>query len=112
MALIHGIPVTLVVLKQTGVDGFNAPVYSETEVQVDNVLVAPASPEEIVSSEQLYGKRAAYTLGIPKGDTHDWVDTKVRFFGRTYRTLGYPVIGIEDMVPLDWHQKVMVELYG
>lgn len=53
-----------------------------------------------------------YTLAIPKGDTHEWTDCEVEFFGRRWRSVGFPQKGIEDLVPLDWNQKVTVETYG
>lgn len=52
----------------------------------------------------------AYTLAIPKGDTHIWTDRTVTFFGQKYRTVGYPERGIEALMPLQWHQKVKVQL--
>ena len=52
-----------------------------------------------------------YTLGIPKGDQNEWKDREVRFFGRKWRTIGFPLEGIEAMIPLDWNKKVMVEAY-
>jgi hypothetical protein len=48
------------------------------------------------------------TLGIPKGDTHDWTDRKIGFFGRLWRTVGVPAQGIEENIPLLWHKKVTV----
>lgn len=52
----------------------------------------------------------AYTLAIPKGDTNDWTNRLVEFFGRKWRTVGYPEQGIEENIPLAWHKKVRVEL--
>ena len=112
MALIKGIPVILVEKKQTGVDAFNAPIYETTEVTVENVLVVPASSEDIVTTQDLTGKKAVYTLGIPKGDTHNWEDATVIFFGQKWKSFGIPLEGIEENVPLDWNKKVMVERYG
>ena len=43
-----GITVTLYERVQAGTDPFGHPVYEETPVQVDNVLVAPASVTEIL----------------------------------------------------------------
>ena len=57
---------------------------------------------------QLTGRRLAYTLAIPKGDTHDWEDAKVEFFGQSFRTCGGVVQGIESMIPLCWNKKVQV----
>ncbi|WP_294526395.1 hypothetical protein [uncultured Allofournierella sp.] len=88
-----------------------APVYEETPVQVDNVLVSPASGTDVVDTLQLYGKRAEYQLCIPKGDDHQWEGCRVDFFGRSWRVFGPVEEYIESMVPLDWNKKVRVERY-
>ena len=97
---------------QTGVDGFNRPVYDDVPVTVENVLIGIPTAQEVIDTLNLTGKRAAYTLGIPKGDAHLWTDRKVEFFGETFHTITYPVKGQEELVPLDWGQNVMVERYG
>lgn len=106
---IHGISVVLLGQTQTGVDAFNRPIYSETAETVENVVVGEPSTQELVDTLNLTGKRAAYTLGIPKGDEHEWKDKTVMFFGERFRVIGKPIKGIEDMVPLSWNQKCMVE---
>lgn len=111
MALIKGITIVLHEKKQNGTDDFNRPVYEIIKKDVHNVLVAPATSDDIVTSIDLTGKRAEYTLAIPKGDTNKWKDCTVEFFGHTWRTLGFPMEGIEVNIPLDWNKKVMVELY-
>lgn len=112
MTKIKGITVILVVREQVGVDCFNAPIYNIAEVEVENVLVAPASSDDIVTTQDLTGKKAIYTLGIPKGDTHNWEDATVKFFGQKWKTFGIPLEGIEKNIPLNWNKKVMVERYG
>lgn len=107
-----GITVTLYERVQTGTDPFGHPVYEETPVQVDNVLVAPASVTEILDMQHLTGKKAVYNIAIPKGDQHTWEDNRVDFFGESWRVLSFPQQGIDEMIPLDWNQKWMVERYG
>ena len=109
--IIKGITVTLINKKEVGRDPFNEPIYKDVPIQVDNVLVTPTSTEDIVSTLELTGKKAVYTLGIPKGDTHDWEDTEVYFFGQRWRTFGMVTEGIEHLIPGDWNKKVMVERY-
>ena len=112
---IQGITVQLIKQVQTGVDWSNHPIYEEITESVDNVLVGEPTTEEITDTISLYGKKVAYVLGIPKGDEHDWVDTKVKLpppFKGTYITIGYPVAGIEANIPLAWNKKVKVERYG
>lgn len=109
-AVLHGITVTLHERTQTGEDPFGRPIYSETDVLVDNVLVHPASEQEITDTLNLTGRKAVYTLGIPKSDTHDWNNVRVSFFGQDFQTIGMPIQGIDDMVPLEWNKKVRCEV--
>lgn len=111
MGKIRGITVTLVAKVETGQDPFGNPISEEVEVLVDNVLVSPTSSENVVNELNLTGRKAVYTLAIPKGDTHDWENKEVRFFDQRWRTFGVPLEGIEDLIPLDWNKKVMVERY-
>lgn len=110
--MITGITVNLINQVATGADAFGAPTYTEIVTAVDNVLVAPASVDDITSSVELYGKKAVYTIAIPKGDTHLWEDQIVGFFGHRWRIFGYPEEGIEANIPLAWNQKWKVERYG
>ncbi len=106
-----GITVTLISNIQTGTDPFGSPVYSETSEEIDNVLVTPSSAQEIIDSTELYGKKAVYTLGIPKTDNHVWEDKYVEFFGERWHVFGIPLQGIESLIPLSWNKKVTVERY-
>lgn len=107
-----GITITLYDRTQTGTDPFNQPIYTETAVSVNNVLVAPMSTEEVLQTYTLTGRKAVYQMGIPKGDAHDWTaGKKVNFFGEDWRIIGLPEEGIDELIPLDWNKKVRVERY-
>lgn len=108
----RGESVILHIRTQTGVDSFNAPVYSDTTETVANVLIGQPTTEEIDSTLALYGKRIEYMLGIPKGDAHVWEDTVVEFWGHRYRTFGATIQGIESNIPTPWHKKVRVARDG
>lgn len=112
MAKLKGITVTLISKQQTGADPFGTPIYSDVETEVENVLVAPTNSDDVVNNLSLTGRKAVYQLAIPKGDTHDWENVEVRFFGQRWRTFGIPIEGIDELIPLDWNKKVMVERYG
>lgn len=111
MGKLKGITVTLVARQEAGRDPFGAPVFEDKEIQVDNVLVAPVQSDDVVNQLSLTGRKAVYTLGIPKGDTHEWANQEVRFFGERWRVFGIPLEGIEELIPLAWNKKVMVERY-
>ncbi len=109
--MIRGMTIQIVVKTQTGTDPFGAPIYSETEQDVNDVLVGQPTTEDYATTLQLTGKHIAYVLGIPKGDTHDWVNTDVIIWGERFRTIGLPQTGIQDNIPLQWGQNVKVERY-
>lgn len=107
-----GTTVQLVVKTQTGTDEFGAPVYEETLETVSDVLIGQPSTNDLADSIDLDGKRIDYVLGIPKGDTHNWVDTEIIFWGQRFKTVGYPQTGIQENIPLRWGQNVKVVHYG
>lgn len=107
-----GMDITLIIQTQTGTDAFGAPIYAETEETVSDCLVGQPSADDVATALSLYGKKIVYTIGIPKGDTHDWTDAVLEFFGVRWRTVGYPETGIQDNIPLRWGQNIKVERYG
>ena len=109
--MIRGITVTLLEETSNGLDPFGQPIKQQSAIEVDNVLVSPTEAKDVVEHAQLYGKKAVYTLGIPKGDINHWEDREVMIFDKKYRTFGPVVEGIESLVPTQWHKKVMVERY-
>ena len=111
MGKIHGIPIALIDKQVISTDPFGSPVVKDVEILVDNVLIAPATTEDVTNQMSLTGKKISYALGIPKGDMHDWENKEVRFFGKRWKTVGIPLEGIESMMPLEWNKKVMVERY-
>lgn len=111
MGRLRGISIILYKKNKVGEDEFGAPVYEELPEVVNDVLVGEPEGSDVTDTLNLDGKRLAYTLAIPKGDTHEWRDRKVEFFGRKFRTFGEPVEGIEGMIPLRWNKKVKVERY-
>lgn len=106
-----GYDVILIKKTQTGSDPFGNPIYTETQETVKDCLIGQPSSDDVTSSVELYGKKVAYTIGIPKGDTHDWTDAEVVFFGKRFKTIGFPQEGIIENIPLRWSKNVKVELY-
>lgn len=111
MAKIKGITVTLITKEVVSKDPFGGNITEPKEVKVNNVLIAPVNSDDIVNHQTVTGKTAVYTLAIPKDDTHDWINAEVIFFGQRWRTIGIPVQGIEELIPLGWNKKVEVERY-
>lgn len=112
MGRIKGIPIVLIDKQVTGKNSFGHPKFEDVEIVVENVLIAPASTEDIPNQINLTGKKVDYTLAIPKGDVHNWTNKEVRFFGQRWRTVGEPLEGLDHLIPLEWNKKVQVERYG
>lgn len=109
--MIKGITVTLITKQQVGTDPFGQPIVKDVEIEVDNVLISPTSTDDIVNQLNIDGKKAVYTLAIPKDDENNWEGAEVLFFGKRWKTFGIPTQGIDHLIPLDWNKKVMVERY-
>lgn len=117
--MIKGITITLINRIASGTDPFNRPTYTEDVKTVENVLIGQPDTEAINGDLQMYGKRLAYTLAIPKGDTHEWEDAFVEFDPtgtgqpvkrfHVYRSV---TAGIEANIPLSWNKKVYVEAFN
>lgn len=105
----RGITITLYTQTVSGTDDLNRPIYTETAAYVDDVLVGQPTGSEVLDTLNLTGRKAVYTLGIPKGDTNDWTDKTVEFFGQKFRTIGAATQGIEEMIPLRWNKKIQCE---
>lgn len=111
MTRIKGIKIILVSKTEKGKDPFGNAIYGEKQIEVENVLVGQPTTDDITNSLTLYGKKAVYTLAIPKGDMNNWENQEVQFFGQRWRTFGKTIQGIGHLVPLDWNKKVLVEAY-
>lgn len=111
MSQLKGITVQLVDKIKIGSDPFGVPAYKDKIIDVENVLVSPTSTDDIVNQLSLTGRKAIYTLAIPKKDTNNWENKEVLFFNERFRTFGIPLEGIDPLIPLDWNKKVMVERY-
>lgn len=110
--MLTGITIRLLTPSQTGIDELGVPVYDWEPSIVDNVLIGEPQDQERAEIYALYGKRAAYTLAIPKTDTHDWVGCRVEFFGHTWHVIGQPTKGLDHLVPGPWNMKVHVESWA
>lgn len=108
----RGISIILYSKIQTGVDPFKVPIYEEIAKTVDNVLVHPTTTEDIINTMNLTGKKAVYTIAIPKGNKDTWKDRTVEFFGKKWHVFTEAEEGIEHLVPGSWNKKYKVEHYG
>lgn len=110
--MIKGITVLLEEKTLSSTNSFNEPVYTISTVAVDNVLIEPLSTKDIIADTNLEGKKEEVRLCIPKGDSHNWENTRVHFFGYTWNTYGFTEQWIEANVPLSWNKKIKAKRIG
>lgn len=93
-----------------GYDPLGNPIYKYTDVTVENVLWNESSVDDLIDTNRLEGTQELYTLSIPKGDANTWLENTVTFNGKTYHCYAEGE-GMEDLIPLEWNKKVLVERY-
>ena len=49
MGKIHGIPITLIDKQVVSTDPFGSPVVKDVEITIDNVIVAPATTDDVTN---------------------------------------------------------------
>lgn len=109
--MFKGITIQLSERTEIGHDEFNAPVYRESYIDIENILVSPVSSTEQTDILNMTGTKVVYEIAIPKDDDHEWENQLVKFFGKTWRCVGIPTEGIPDLIPGPWNRKVKVERY-
>ena len=107
-----GTTIQIAVKTQIGTDPFGAPIYKTVNEDVHDVLVGSPTTDDIKASVELYGKKIEYVLGIPKGDTHNWVDADITIWGEKYKSFGFPITGEPENIPLRWGQNVKVTRFN
>lgn len=112
MLMLKTVTVQLAVKTSSATDPFGAPIETEELIDIPGCLVGQPTTDDITQTMEMYGKKIAYVVGVPKGDTHSWVDTDVIIWGERYRTIGFPQTGIQENIPLAWGTNVKVERYG
>lgn len=94
---------------QTAIKGTDIVLCSGAEQEIiHNVLIGQPATSQSENAASQTGLLRTFTLAIPKGDTHSWTNRIVGFFGSLFRTVGYPLEGIEDNIPLCWHKQINV----
>lgn len=110
MGRIKGIPIILINKVDSGEKNeLGEVIFNITEKTINNVLVAPTNSDDIPQNLDLDLKRTLYTLAIPKNDNNLWSNAEVRFFNQTFKVISEPIQGIDDLIPLSWNKKIIVE---
>lgn len=105
----RGENVTVITATPTGVDEFNNPTHTRTELTVTDVLVAPTTTNDLTGSTRPDGKTTTLTLHFPKTFTGRLAGALVRVRGVEYRVVGNPVAYQTANTPTRWNRPVELE---
>lgn len=109
-----GTTIQLVVKTESSTDPFGNPIETEELVDIPDVLVGSPTSDDVITAQELYGKKIAFVLGIPKAimDDYEWFDREFVIWGKRFRTVGYPTTGEQANIPLRWGANIKVEAYA
>lgn len=108
----RGVTVILKEKTKTGTDALGQDVFTTKDVSIDDVLVGKPESTDIQNALTLYGSKIAYTLSIPKGDTHIWEKSQVVLpapWSETFDVIGKPEETIDANTPTRWNRVVQLE---
>ena len=105
MGWLRGEAVQVKRFHEAGRDEYNVPFFDETVETVENVLVAPASTEDIGEDRPL-GVDVRYTLQFPKTFKGPIENGEVCVRGEWMKTIGFA--DRFDPCPTDWNMTVRV----
>lgn len=108
VTLLKGETVLVQTRTKTGVDAFNSPIYTTSEVSVANVLVSPSTPADNISAMHPEGVRVKYMLHFPKSYTGNLQGLKIRVRGSLYDVIGSPDHYTLENTPGEWWLPVEV----
>ena len=94
----------------TGVDGLNNPTYSNTEIEIDDCLIAPPT-EPLSAREQqaMHQSRDQVRIHLPKTSNDDVSDSRVVWDGKTFQVDSDSVVFMEGNTPTRWNRYFRAE---
>lgn len=104
----RGETVTVAFREEKGRDEFNNVVYEGIEEEVENVLVTPGEPADVIESTRPEGTDVSYTLYFPKTFSGDLECGKVKVRGEWFDVIGHPDRFEESVCPTEWCMTVKV----
>lgn len=108
--MIKGTQVTVKSRVQTGIDGFNNPIYAYVFEDVENVLIQPSVRNDFTDSNRQDGDRIRYQLHFPKTFDKELRNTEILVRGTYYKVVGSPDHYMIENTPTDWWMPVEVEI--
>jgi hypothetical protein len=105
-----GIDLTFVQQVPNGTDALNNPVYTTTDVEVEDCLVAPVTVPTNAREEQAIAQsRDQIYIHFPKAFTGDLSASNVTYDGKTFKLDSDTVKFMDGNTPTRWNRYVRAE---
>ena len=108
--MIRGETVIVVHKVKAGMDAFHVPTYTFETETVPNVLVSPASTDDLEAIARPEGDTVALALHFPKTYTASLRGSLVEVRGRRYEIQGDPQSYMDENTPGAWNRPVTATL--
>lgn len=108
--LMIGMSLTFTKRTATGTDAMGDPTYTNTEITVDDCLVAPISePTNAREQQALEQSRDQVRIHLPKAFTGDVSKSEVTYGGKVFRLDSDSVVFMEGNTPTRWNRYFRAE---
>jgi len=107
--LLEGETVVVIQRAEVGRGAGNTPIYTTVEETVDNVLISPASTDDVIESNRPDGTELVWNLDFPKTFTGPLRGCRVRVRGEEFHVVGDPRPYLPTLTPGQWNRPVKVE---
>ena len=105
-----GISLTFKLKSPTGEDAMGNPVNAETNVTVDDCLIAPITePSNAREQQALEQSRDQVRIHIPKAYTGDLSHSEIDWDGKTFQLDSDSVAFMNENTPTRWNRYVRAE---
>ena len=106
----NGISLTFVKKTETGTDALNNPVYTTTEVEVADCLIAPITePTSAREQQAMTQAKDQVRIHMPKASTDDVSGSSVDWDGKTFTLDSDSVVFMDDNTPTRWNRYFRAE---
>lgn len=105
-----GTTITFATKVESGTDQFNNPTYTETDVEVDDCLVAPITePTNIREQQAIEQSRDQVRIHLPKTCTDDVSNSEFTWDGKVFKVDSDSVVFMDENTPTRWNRYFRAE---
>jgi hypothetical protein len=108
--LMNGISLTFTKRVASGVDALNNPTYTDTEITIDDCLIAPITePANAREQQAMEQSRDQVRIHLPKASDDDISHSTLTWGGKVFNIDSDSVVFMDDNTPTRWNRYFRAE---